>query len=61
MTKKKYRKKWPSDEWFEQAKRQSGRGFGAHNKKRIILVTDGNLKKWVELKYYGCEELSDYY
>jgi len=56
LTKKKFCKKWPYDEWIEQAKKQSGKGFTIYNKKRLILVGTHNLKKWISKKYYGYEE-----
>jgi len=56
MTQKKFQKKWPSDEWFEIAKKQSGKGFTIHNKKREIMFQIGNYKKWMSVKYYGHKE-----
>lgn len=41
---KKFRKKWPCDEWFEKSKG------------KWIMRTFGNLKKWISVKYYGHEE-----
>ena len=53
MTQKKFQKKWPNDEWFEVAKKQSGRRFTIANSKRTVMVSIGNYKKWMSVKYYG--------
>jgi hypothetical protein len=44
LTKKKFGKKWPADEWLEKDKN------GKWRLKRI-----GNWKKWMTKKYYGFE------
>lgn len=56
MSKKKFNKKYPSDEWEVIAKKQSGKGLTANNKKRIMRMSTGNLKKKISVKYYGHEE-----
>jgi len=56
ISKKRFQKKWPKDEFFEIAKRQSGKGFTINNKDRLVLMNTGNLKKWISFKYYGSEE-----
>lgn len=59
MTQKKFQKKWPADEWFELAKKRSGIGFGI-GKHKYRMMTIGNLKKWISVKYYGhAERLSE--
>lgn len=56
LTKKKFRQKWPKDEWLQRVNPGLGlKSFGAGNR-QYVLVTTGNLKKWVSVKYYGYED-----
>ena len=57
LTKKRFSRKWPCDEWLQPIRigRNPRRSFGSGSK-RYILVTTGNLKKWISVKYYGYEE-----
>jgi hypothetical protein len=45
ISSKKFQKKWPKDEWLEKNKNGEWR-----------LITIGNLKKWISIKYYGHAE-----
>ncbi len=56
LSKKKFNKKHPSDEWEEVVKKQSGFGVSIQNKKREVMFSIGNYKKKMSVKYYGYDD-----
>ena len=51
LTKKKFNKKWPRDEWLQKTKKKAKKHFD-----KFVLVGIGNLKKWINVKYYGYKD-----